>query len=169
MNRPPTITSFTQKILAMYPNTTALKVYVHDPLSVCSVRYRYIDIRGIIAKTTRIVNNEEIKLTPEEFYDMFGKNTCIKLGSDTKKKQIQCKTPNFLVIDTKPKTFTTTDGKTISYYPTESTPITNKDLVAKIATAARKFEQELSNIQRNRAKNIQSLPKLSDLPDFDSD
>lgn len=166
MIRPPTITSFTQKILAKYPKTTALKVYVHEPLSVGST---YIDIRGNIANITRIVNNEEIKLTPEEFYEIFGKNTCIKLGSDTKKKQIQCKIPNLLVIYTKPKTFTTMDGKTISYYPTESTPITNKELAAKIATAARKFARELSNIQRNRDKNIQSLPKLSDLPDFDSD
>ena len=118
------------------------------------------DIVNIILVTKY---DTSFKLTPKQYYELFGTLTYIKLGKNNKSKVIDSKNVHIIGIDTRKTSFTTKDGKTIQYYPTTS----------KLYTSDRKYkDEEHKTFIRdliNISKNNHRLPKLSDVPDFDSD
>ena len=156
----PTITSFTQKILQAYPDTIRIVMSVLDASHDNMYDTWTADIVNVILVTKY---DTSFKLTPEQYYELFGTMTYIKLGKNNKSRVIDSKNVHIIGIDTKKTSFTTKDGKTIHYYPTTSKPDT---FDRKYDDEEHKtFTRELINLSKNKHR----VPKLSDLPDFDSD
>ena len=158
----PTITSFTQKILAKYPAVKAIHVDVHDATRDNMYDTWTADIADIVLD---FKGNKQIILTAEDYYELFGTMTYIKLGKNNKSRQIDSHHVFHVYIDPKLEKFTTKDGKTISYYPTWSDIYKDKDDIAELRHKATLLTRNLINLNKNKHR----APKLSDLPDFDSD
>ena len=143
----PTITSFTNKILKEYPNASQIQLYVCDPTH----ESKYDNWLATIASIKVSQNNEVIKLTPQHYFDIMRTHrSYINLGKNNKTRQISNDNHYRLIIDTKLNTFTTNQGKTISYYHNEATPITSINLKAKILEAALNFDVGLFEAYRRQ-------------------
>ena len=136
----PTITKFTNAILEHYPNTTQITLYVNEPreslkfdaweAAIASIRLHQNDSK-----------NESFKLTPVGYYKMFNsRHAMINLGKNNKNRVISRDNTYRITIDTKLNTFTTKQGQTISYYPTETTLITDDDVIERVINAADNFD-----------------------------
>ena len=156
-----TITSFTQKILKEYPKAEGIFLWVDDATHNNMYDTWTADILEILVYYDAGANI----IDAEEYYELFGNITYIKLGKNNKSRQIDSKHVFCVDIKTTLEKFTTKDGKTISYYPTSSEIITDKDHIAQLRGNAKTFTRDLINISKNKHRS----PKLSDLPDFDSD
>ena len=156
----PTITSFTQKILAKYPTTQVIHLDIHDATHNTTYDTWTGDIAEVILDFQGL---EQITLSPEDYYDLFNTMTYIRLGKNNKSRQIDSKHVFHVEIYTELETFTTKDGKTISYYPTSSDIITSKEYLDEIRSNSKILNRELIKLSKNKSR----LPNLSDLPDFD--
>ena len=144
----PTITKFTTKILEQYPNTTKITLYVtySKPgnfdtwtATIASIRLHQNDSQ----------NNESVKLTAVGYYKMFNsRHAYINLGKNNKNRVISTDNTYRITIDTKLNTFTTKQGQTISYYPTEATLITDDDVIERVINAADNFDVGLFEASR---------------------
>ena len=154
-----TITSFTQKILKEYPRIEGITLFVDDATHNNMYDTWTADILEVL------IDNDpaHFPLDAEEYYELFGTNTYIKLGKNNKSRQIDSK--HVFAIDIVPKLekFTTKDGKTISYYPTSSYIITDKDHITQLRDNAKTFTRNLIKLSKNNHR----LLKLRDMPDFD--
>ena len=159
----PTITSVTHKLLSRYPDTTSITLYLTRPVLI----KRFDSWMVNIACVKLFENNKLTKLTPEDFYDIFETYTHIVLGKNTKNRQIAANQCYVLTIDPHLKTFTTKDGKTISYYPTEYKNITSTNLITKVKAAFEKLLNRVHELKRESIRFIEN--NYEDLPDFDSD
>ena len=156
----PTITSFTQKILNKYPKTKEIHLHVYDATNDKMYDTWTAEIAEVVLD---LKHDKQIVLTAEDHYELFGTIALIKLGKNNKSRQIDSKHVFCVHIKTKLETFTTKDGKTISYYPTSSEIITDKDHITQLRDNAKTFTRTLINLSKNNHR----LPKLSDMPDFD--
>ena len=157
----PTVTSVTHKILSRYPDTTSIVLYLTRPVLI----KRFDSWMVNIACVKLFENSKRIKLTSQEFYDVIGETTHIVLGKNTKTRQIASNQCYVLTIDPHLNTFTTRDGKTISYYPTEYKNITSSTLINKVKAAFEKFNNEVNDLRRQSIRFIEN--NYEDLPDFD--
>ena len=163
----PSITTITNKILQEYPHTTHIKLYVCDAVYNTKINSWIV----FISRVLRYDNNDHntrTELDLVDVYKMFNEKLEIAVGNNTKTRQIEEKGCYTILINTKQKTFTSRDGKTISYYPAEYKRITSPSLIKELET---KYYHELydklfaQNPYYRRYKN----KFTSDLPDFDSD
>ena len=156
----PTITSFTNKILSKYPKTKEIHLHVYDATNDKMYDTWTAEIAEVVLD---LKHDKQIVLTAEDHYELFGTIALIKLGKNNKSRQIDSK--HVFAIDIVPKLekFTTKDGKTISYYPTSSYIITDKDHITQLRDTAKTFTRNLINLSKNKHR----LPKLRDMPDFD--
>ena len=140
----PTITKFTTKILEQYPNTTKITLYV-----TYSKPGNFDTWTATIASIRLHQNNESVKLTPVGYYKMFNsRHAMINLGKNNKNRVISRDNTYRITIDTKLNTFTTKQGQTISYYPTEATLITDDDVIERVINAAGNFEIAMFELYR---------------------
>ena len=141
----PTITKFTNSILEHYPNTTKITLYVNEPRQAGN----FDTWTATIASIRLHQNNESVKLTPVGYYKvMKTRKTYINLGKNNKNRVISTGNTYRITIDTKLNTFTTKQGQTISYYPTEATLITDDDIISKVSNAAGHFDVGLFEASR---------------------
>ena len=132
----PSITSFTNKIIEQYPNTNKITLYVTD-----SKPSNFDTWTATIASIRLHQNNQSVKLTPVGYYKMFqSRYAMINLGKNNKNRVISTDNTYRITIDTKLNTFTTKQGQTISYYPTEATLITDDDVIERVINAADNFD-----------------------------
>ena len=142
----PTITKFTTKILEQYPNTTKITLYVTDS------KASNFDTWTATIASIRLHQNDSqsFKLTPVGYYKMFNsRHAYINLGKNNKNRVIQRDNTYRITIDTKLNTFTTKQGQTISYYPTEATLITDDDVIERVINAAGNFEVAMFELYRH--------------------
>ena len=140
----PSITSFTNKIIEQYPNTNKITLYVTD-----SKPGNFDTWTATIASIRLHQNNESVKLTPVGYYKvMKTRKTYINLGKNNKNRVISTDNTYRITIDTKLNTFTTKQGQTISYYPTETTLITSDDTIERVINAADNFEVAMFELYR---------------------
>ena len=158
----PTITSFTQKILSKYPKTKEIHLHVYDATNDKMYDTWTAEIAEVVLD---LKHDKQIVLTAEDHYELFGTIALIKLGKNNKSRQIDSKHVFHVNIVTKLEQFTTKDGKTISYYPSHSDIYTYDDAIRQILRKAQSLTRNLLNLSKNNHR----LPKLSDVPDFDSD
>ena len=140
----PTITKFTNAILEHYPNTTKITLYVTD-----SKASNFDTWTATIASIRLHYNNESVRLTPVGYYKMFNsRHAMINLGKNNKNRVISRDNTYRITIDTKLNTFTTKQGQTISYYPTEATLIIDDDVIERVINAAGNFEVAMFELYR---------------------
>ena len=143
----PTITKFTNKILENYPNT--IKITLHVTYAKASNFDTWTATIASIRLHQNDPNNASFKLTPVGHYKLFNSRYAyINLGKNNKTRVIQRDNTYRITIDTKLKTFTTQQGQTINYYPTETTLITSDDVIEKVVDAAGDFEVALFELYR---------------------
>ena len=141
----PTITKFTNAILEHYPNTTQITLYVNEPRE----SLKFDAWEAAIASIRLHYNNESVRLTPVDYYKvMKTRKTYINLGKNNKNRVIQLGNTYRIDINTKLNTFTTKQGQTISYYPTEATLITDDDVIERVINAADNFDVGLFEASR---------------------
>ena len=131
------ITKFTNKIIEQYPNTTKITLYVTDS------KPGNFDTWTATIASIRLHQNDSqsVKLTPVGYYKMFqSRYAYINLGKNNKNRVISRDNTYRITIDTKLNIFTTKQGQTISYYPTEATLITDDDVIERVSNAATDFE-----------------------------
>ena len=136
-------------------------LYVHDATN----NTMYDTWTADIAEVLVCNNFGGFSIDPEEYYELFTTITYIKLGKNNKSRRIDSKHVFCVTITPKLETFTTKDGKTISYYPATSEIVKDKDHIQQLKRKSKTLQRELINVSRD----IRMLPKLSDLPDLDSD
>ena len=141
----PTITKFTNAILEHYPNTTKITLYVTDS------KASNFDTWTATIASIRLHQNDSqsFKLTPVGYYKMFNsRHAYINLGKNNKNRVISRDNTYRITIDTKLNTFTTKQGQTISYYPTEATLITDDNVIERVSNAATDFEVAMFELYR---------------------
>ena len=140
-----TITSFTQKILKEYPRIEGITLFVDDATHNNMYDTWTADILEVL------IDNDpaHFPLDAEEYYELFGTNTYIKLGKNNKSRQIDSKHVFHVNIVTKLEQFTTKDGKTISYYPSHSDIYTYDDAIRQIQRKAQSLTRNLIKLSKN--------------------
>ena len=176
-----TVTSFTQKILSIYPDATAINVYACQPTH----RKRFDTWILRVANIKVLVNNKTIKLPTEHYSTILDDGNRLILGKNNKHRQIKPAHTYRIIIDTELKTFVTNTNETVKYYPTEAIDLTNPDVIKRIAESQETFRAELwkqykNNPSTHKPKQQRKIyiskavlqyfeSDSSDIPDFDSD
>ena len=156
-----TITSFTNKILEEHPKIEDICIYVDNATH--NIKY---DTWTADILEAWIANDHGASILDfEEYYELFGTKTRIKLGKNNKSRLIDSKNVFRIDINIKLNTFTTNDGKTINYYPSSSEIITDKDHIKQLRRDAITYYHNLIKLSKTKHQ----MPNLVNIPDIDSD
>ena len=135
----PTITKLTNKILKHYPNTNLINIYVQNPIP---IGLKYPSWIADIAMIKLFDDDSHSKkISPDMYIKIFNTTrTYINLGKNNTTRNISTNNTYRINIYPDPITFTTKQGKTITYYQSETYRITDIETTQKIKNKAIRFE-----------------------------
>ena len=136
---PITITNLTNKILKHYPNTNLINVYVQNARPIGLKYPSWIADIAIIKLFGD--DSRSKKISPDMYIKIFNTTrTYINLGKNNTTRNISTNNTYRINIYPDPITFTTKQGKTITYYQSETYRITDTETIQKIKNKAIRFE-----------------------------
>ena len=139
---PITITNLTNKILKHYPNTNLINIYVQNAIPI-GLKYPSWIAEIAIIKLFGDDSHSK-KIPPDMYIKIFNTTrTYINLGKNNTTRNISTNNIYRISVYPDPITFTTKQGKTITYYQSESHRITDIETIQKIKNKAIGFEIEL--------------------------
>jgi hypothetical protein len=144
---PTTITNLTNKILKHYPNTNLINVYVQNAIPIGLKCPSWIADIAIIKLFGD--DSHSKKISTDMYVKIFNTTrTYINLGKNNTTRNISTNNTYRINIYPDPITFTTKQGKTITYYQSVSHRITDIETIQKIKNKAIRFEIELQKLLR---------------------